>query len=373
MKNKTTFHIKGLNQEQFLSKLCKNFQLFDIVRKSKNETVFSCSFFNHKKVDKELRGSGFEILEIKHHGIFHQISKILTSYGLIVAFFAFFLCFFIQNQYILQYEINGEKFLSEKEIVEFVKENYPKKKSKIDTSAVEVALSDEFERISFVSCIIKGQTLVINIKEKLFPDEMYDEFAPLVAVKSGKITKIDLISGTLNVKVGDFVQVGDALVEPYVIDTAGNIKKVLAKANIVAEVYYEGQSVHDEVTTEVVRTGKFVEESYVSLFGLDIYCLKQEHEFALFETEQEDYPLIKNLVLPFKLRKIKIYELQKNEVKTKFDDVKEKFIEKAHEKALANCKNYDKMIDEFYTIRHISSRTFVNFCIVTQETVGGFL
>ena len=53
------------------------------------------------------------------------------------------------------------------------------------------------------------------------PDEMLGNFLPIIANKDGKITKIELISGTAVVKVGDFVTKGSVLVEPYTIDTSG--------------------------------------------------------------------------------------------------------------------------------------------------------
>jgi len=109
--------------------------------------------------------------------------------------------------------------------------------TKIGIKDVENAIIDNFDELSFVSCIIEGQTLVLNIKEKLLLEEVFGQFRPIFAQNSGMITQIDLISGTAVVKTGDFVRKGDVLVEPFVIDTSGQKREVKANAKIYAKIY----------------------------------------------------------------------------------------------------------------------------------------
>jgi len=279
----------------------------------------------------------------------------------------------VQNQFILQYQVTGVEKLSKQEVVQFVKQRYSNSKHKLDTKQVEVELIDEFECISFASCIIRGQTLVINIKEKLMPDEMYGEFKPIIAQKDAKITKIDLISGTVKVQVGDIVRKGDILVEPFTIDASGEVKKVEAKAEILADVYNRSSVEHLEKQIEIKRTGKVVHSNEILLFGLPIYTFKEEQTFALYEVENEELSLVKNLLLPFKIKKTTYYELTENMIESKFEDVKDVFIEKAKQKTLEIVEDCDKIKEEFYTLRHISGVTYVNYCIITQEIIGNYL
>ncbi len=369
-KNQTKFKISGLNQEKLLNELSKSFTLSDIDRQSKNNTTFSCGFFEHKKVEKILKNKGVKVESVTHEGVFFLLKKALTSYGLIAALVVFSALFFLQNNFVVQYEVTGLDKLSKTEVVDFVKSNFPSKKSALDTEAVEIGLIENFERVSFASCIIKGQTLVINIKEKLLPDEMYGGFAPLVASEDGKITQINLISGTLRVKVGDIVKKGEVLVDPYTIDTSGQMKKVDAKAEILADVYFEGMANHYQHFIEVVRTGNVVVQNDITLFGLSIYNFKEENNFKMYEVETEDVDLIKNLFLPFKMRKTYIYELKENVIESNFEDVKEEIVAKAKEKALEKCGECDNIKDEFYTIRHLSGVTIVNFCIVIEQQLA---
>ena len=90
----------------------------------------------------------------------------------------------------------------------------------------------------------------------------------------------------------------------------------------------------------------------------------------MYEVEREDVKLNKNVLLPFTMEKVRVYELVENVIETKFEDVKDEFVEKARQKALENVKNYDKIKEEFYTISNQADLTFVRYCIVTEENLG---
>ncbi len=369
LKNVSKFHICGLNQEKLLNELCTNFTLFEIERVSKNDTFFECSYFDHKKIQKIIKSHRVKIESVSHSGVVPKVMQTLSSYGLMLAILVCGVLYFFQNQYVVQYQVLGTENLSKSEIVSFVKGEFSSKKSEIDTTQIENALIDHFARISFVSCIIKGQTLVLNIKEKLLPTQMYGEFPPLMAQKDGKVTKIELVSGTLRVKVGDIVRKGDVLVEPYTLDASGQLKKVEAKAEILAEVYFEGTAEHYETFVQTFRTGEKRVQSEVLLFGLSIYNFQQEVPFQRYETETEFQNLSKNLFLPFKMKKTMFYELAQETIVSKFEDVEDETVAKAKADAEQKMDSGGEVVDEFYTVRHIGGVTFVNYCIVMEESL----
>lgn len=371
IKSQSIFHIKGLNQEKVLNELSKSVSLFEINRENKYETQFKCSFFQQKKVEKILKTYQVEYLVITE-GICSKMRNLLTAYGLLTAIVLSVVLYCFQYQFVLQYSIIGTQSLDKAEIVSFLEDNFSKSKGAIDTEEIEIKLIDNFEEISFASCVIRGQTLVVNIKEKLMPEQMYGEFSALIAQKSGKIRRINLISGTAAVEIGDIVKVGDVLVEPYTVDTSGQMRMVEAKAEIVAEVYNEGSVDHYESYIDVSRTGKTVEENVIKLFGLGIYNFKEDVNFAMYEVEYEEIDLSENLFLPFKMHKTVYYELEEKLIESNFDEVKDEFVEKAKQKALENCSNCDTIIEEFYTLRHLSGVTIVNYCIISEEQIGGY-
>lgn len=367
--NKTKFVIHCLNQEKILNELSKFTTIEKVVRSSKTDTVFLCQTSEFKNVKKFLEDRNVEILEISHFGLKKILQKFSTSVGGIVAFAIFFVAFVIQCNFLWRFDISGLETIKKAEITAFIDKNFSKT-VKIDTKALEIALANQFPRISFVSCIVKGQTLVINIKEKLIPEELEGNFSPIVASKSGKIVKIDIVSGTAKVKVGDFVKAGQVLVEPFVEDSSGKILSVEAEAEILAEVYSIGTAEHCERKIEINRTGKTCERCDVMLFGLNIYTFADENNFSMFETEVEEIDMVKNLVLPFKIKKTTFFELEEKIIESKFEDVKDEYVQKARQKALEIIENCDTIKEEFYTFRHVSGVTVVSYCITTEEEIG---
>ncbi len=370
LRQQSQFFVHSLNQEKLLNGLAKITPLSDVCRISKTDFSFKCSFFACGKVEKFLKEQNVEIKQIKNFGLLSKLEHLSSSVGMICALVLFFLFFVIQSQFVWRFEVGGTENLSKNEIVCFVKENFSNNKHKIDTKLVEKAVLDNFEKVSFASCVVRGQTLIINIKEKVSPSEMQGNFEPIVAKKNGKITKIELVSGTLAVKVGDFVKEGDVLVNPYVVDASGQVRQVEARAKIEADVYNEASVDHYEKFVEIKRTGRTSQSSEISLFGLKIYSFAEENNFKMFESEFEDVDLSKNLILPFKMRKTTFFELEENVIISNFEDVADEYVSKAKEKALEKCENCDTIKEEFHTIRHLSGVTIVNFCVVTQEEIG---
>ena len=366
----TQFFVKGLNQEKVLNALSKQTPIFQIKKYAKNEMSFCCHFLQTKKVEKFLTERNMQIQKTEARGFLPKLVGLVKSYGLLAAILCASGLYPIQNQFVWQYQIDGTSVLAKSDVYNFVATNFSKNKKKINTKDVEIALLDNFEEISFASCIIKGQTLVISIKEKLLPKEIYEQFRPIISQKNGKITEIELISGTAIVKVGDYVKKGDVLVEPYTIDTDGKRIEVEADANITAEVYNTAQITHFEKRLETYKTGRQVEQTVVKLFGLTIYSFKPEMPFAMFEKVEEKASLSKNNILPLEKVTTTYFELAQREVESKFEDVKEEYLAKSREKALENCLQHDKIKEEYYTLKQASGATIINYCVVSVEQIG---
>ncbi len=370
LKNGVQFKIKGLNQEKNLNILAKKFPIYDIVRVSKNCSIFKVNIFHAKKVRKILIDLNYEILEEKRLGALPVLFRVFNIYTISVIIFSTILIS-LQSPYILQYEILGEETLSKSEIVTFIKDNFTKNKYKLSTKNVEGALYEEYEEISFVSVIVRGQTLIVNIKEKLLPEEIYGEFKPIISEYDGKVSEIELISGTMAVKTGDYIKAGDVLVYPY-YDDNGTQKPIIAKAEIIMEVYHTSSVTHFDNRVETVRTGNSVETTEILLFNLPIYVNENSMDYALYEKVVEERDLIDNNLLPFKIRRTTYYELEEKHIHETFGEAEERLIEEAREKALINAGDCDIIVDEYYTVEEFENYTVLNYCIVEEIKVGTY-
>ena len=350
--------------------MAKQCQLFEIDRSKKNEISFLCPYAHHKKIKTILKDATLTEWQFQHFGPVTMLTNGKKYAGLFVGFAIFVFFYLVQSQFVIRCNVYGNKQVQQCEIVQFVESNFPKRKSKINLEQMQFSLMKRFDQISFCSCIIKGQTLLVSIKEKVVPEEMIGNFAPIVAKYDGRITKIALVSGTMTVKVGDVVKRGDILVQPYTINSAGQKMEVEADAKIEADVYWQGSVDHYDKRVEVVRTGRYFDNDQILLFGLEIYKHNSDQKFDMYETEISVQKLSKNLLLPFVLKKTRHFELKEVVVESNFAQVQDEYVEKAKTKALEICKNCDTIKEEFYTLRYLSGVTVVNYCIVTQEEIG---
>lgn len=371
-KNKTIFKIKGLNQERSFNNISKTVSIYNIKKEDDGTSQFEVDYKDAKKTKKFLEQQGFQILSVTNHGILFKFKNLFTRYGIVAGLIFCLLFYLLQYNFILQVKVLGEPSEIQSLIKEYVVENLNSNfKYNIDTKEIENSIKAEFDQVSSVSIAIYGQTLLINYNPSTIPEEMRGEFDPIVSEYDGMITDIELVSGTLNVKVGDIVQKGDVLVYPYIIDTDGETRQVTPSAKITANVWFSESITHYDYRLETKRTGKKIVSSFVKLGDLVIYSHDKENNFQEYEVESYSQPLTKKLLLPFTLEKIVYYQTQTDEIIEPFEEVREEVIEKAREKTLIFLDKNAIIINENYIIKDAGSVHNVIYTITTSITFGG--
>lgn len=371
-KNKTIFKIKGLNQERSFNNISKTVSIYNIKKEDDGTSQFEVDYKDAKKTKKFLEQQGFQILSVTNHGILFKFKNLFTRYGIVAGLIFCLLFYLLQYNFILQVKVLGEPSEIQSLIKEYVVDNLNSNfKYNIDTKEIENSIKAEFDQVSSVSVAIYGQTLLINYNPSTIPEEMRGEFDPIVSEYDGMITDIELVSGTLNVKVGDIVQKGDVLVYPYIIDTDGENRQVTPSAKITANVWFSESITHYDYRLETKRTGKKIVSSFVKLGDLVIYSHDRENNFQEYEVESYSQPLTKNLLLPFTLEKIVYYQTQTDEIIELFEEVREEVIEKAREKTLIFLDKNAIIINENYIIKDAGSVHNVIYTITTSITFGG--
>ena len=371
-KNKTIFKIKGLNQERSFNNISKTVSIYNIKKEDDGTSQFEVDYKDAKKTKKFLEQQGFQILSVTNHGILFKFKNLFTRYGIVAGLIFCLLFYLLQYNFILQVKVLGEPSEIQSLIKEYVVDNLNSNfKYNIDTKEIENSIKAEFDQVSSVSVAIYGQTLLINYNPSTIPEEMRGEFDPIVSEYDGMITDIELVSGTLNVKVGDIVQKGDVLVYPYIIDTDGETRQVTPSAKITANVWFSESITHYDYRLETKRTGKKIVSSFVKLGDLVIYSHDRENNFQEYEVESYSQPLTQNLLLPFTLEKIVYYQTQTDEIIEPFEEVREEVIEKAREKTLIFLDKNAIIINENYIIKDAGSVHNVIYTITTSITFGG--
>ena len=372
LKNKTTFKIKGLNQERYFNNISKSINIYNIKKEDDGISQFEVGYKDRKKTKQILEREGYQILSVTNHGILFNIKKILFRYGIVAGLIFCLLFYILQYNFILQIKVLGQPSEIQSLIKEYVQDNLKSSfKYNIDTKKIENSIKERFDEVSSVSVAIYGQTLLINYNPSTIPEQLQGEFDPIISQYDGMITDIELISGTLNVHVGDIVQKGDELVSPYIVDTDEEIRQVTPIAKITMDVWISESVAHYDYRLETRRTGNKVISSYVKLGELVIYSHEEENNFKEYELESYSRSLTKNLLLPFKLEKMVYYETQTDEIVEPFEEVKEEVIQKAREKTLIFLDKNAIIIDENYVIRDAGNVHNVIYTITTSVTLGG--
>lgn len=372
LKNKTTFKIKGLNQERYFNNISKSINIYNIKKEDDGISQFEVGYKDRKKTKQILEREGYQILSVTNHGILFNIKKIFFRYGIVAGLIFCLLFYILQYNFILQIKVLGQPSEIQSLIKEYVQDNLKSSfKYNIDTKKIENSIKERFDEVSSVSVAIYGQTLLINYNPSTIPEQLQGEFDPIISQYDGMITDIELISGTLNVHVGDIVQKGEELVSPYIVDTDEEIRQVTPIAKITMDVWISESVAHYDYRLETRRTGKKVISSYVKLGELVIYSHEEENNFKEYELESYSRSLTKNLLLPFKLEKMVYYETQTDEIVEPFEEVKEEVIQKAREKTLIFLDKNAIIIDENYVIRDAGNVHNVIYTITTSVTLGG--
>ena len=370
--NRSQFQIKGLNQEKAFNTLSKEVKVYKIKRKEHNLSTFEVDSKDEKKTKNILGSQGLEVSVLGHKGILKQIKNLLKSYGIIVGIIISLCLYIFQYNMIFKIEVRGSEGGIESEVKIFTSQILPSRfKQKINTKEVERKIKDNFQLVSSVSVAIVGQSLVINLNEAVLPPEMNDEFQPLVSEENGVVTKIELIQGTLNVKVGDVVKKGDILVYPYIIDTDGKERKVKPSAVIDADVWFEKEYCHKDYVVRTQRTGRKSNSCKVTLKGKTIYSHEEKRDFENFEVETNSQNLVDNNLIPFVLERTVYYELETVEITKPFEENKEEIIDLARENVLIFLQKNEIIKEEKYFVRQGGGCYFIDYIIYVSRNIGG--
>ena len=339
------YNIKGYNLDNLLKILAsKNISLYNIERTSYNEISFETNDKNIKKIKRYI--VNYKVKQGLTNA--KKIPKfLLTNLGIILAIFIGSISLLFLSNYTWQIEIYGTENLTNQEILEVLKNNGIKKgKINIQTSEeIEKILLNNYDRIAQVSVIKKGTAIIINLSEKLVYIEQ--DYQPIIAKYNGIIKSISIITGTTNIKVGDYVNKGDILVLPFNIDINGEKIGVKPIAEIIAEIYIVSSA---ELNTEeivLVRTGKFITEYQYKIFNKNLFSGKVKNSFALFETVVYNENVSR--LVPLKRKVTKYYELEQQVITHNLEQEQQSVIDKSVNMARKNMIA-GEIIDEKTTL-----------------------
>lgn len=372
-KNSVTLFTSGYNLERTLNNLCnKNIEFMSIEKTNSKEAKIEISPLYENEVEKFFKGKNIEIKKKKYNGILKIQKFLLARFGILIGLFFVFCFFIIASNYVWNIEIFGNETHSANEIITVLNQNgvnlYDALNKK-SNSEIEQIIFDNFNEVSMVSVVKKGTTIIINIKECLQNEDNINEFSALVANNDGIITNIELIQGTLLVKVGDIVRAGQELVAPYIINSLGQQVPMEPKADIYADVWLSGESVHYDMQNIVERTGKKVVERRIEFLGKEIFSNEFHIPYEKYEIEKIETYLTETLI-PIKYQLINYYEVIYQIVEQRFDEVKTEKINEAKNLARIRVKEGEEIKSENHIITTTCGKTTVSYVIIVSRKIS---
>lgn len=327
------YELNGYNIDELIKTLHrKHFQIFNIVRRDVKNVEFEVSDSDAKKVKKYLLN--FKVKQ-KATSIANRLRNFLyLNIGLLIACLVGVCFFAFSSSYIWQIKIYGNENLTQKEILRVLKNNGVSKGAKNLKSQkqIEDILLNNYNKLAQVSVSKVGTTILINISEKLIYEEV--KYANLTAKHAGIVSSINVITGTSNVKVGDYVNVGDVLVLPFNFDSNGNKIFVQPIAEIKGEIYSITRTEtpkHDKI---LIRSGRVLKSSKYYLKNKFLFENKSKKMFDIFETVVYNEDI--NRLIPLRRERVLCYELCEKVIEHDFDKEKQDIVKKCQDIAHDN-------------------------------------
>lgn len=367
-KNQIKLLIEGVNLKRLLKNIIKN----DI-------EIYNLNFISHKKLEINIKANklnkikpllkDYRFQTLNYYGVSFVKKYSILHFGLIIGFILFGFILFFNSNYLSNIVINGTNRIENTEIIAFLKEKNIKANTfftSFNIDELELELESKFKDISLVSVIKKGTNVIINIKEKLYADEILSS-QDLISAVDGQIIKIELKQGTLKVKVGDSVKAGDVLIEGK-IDNNGEKVNCKAIGTITMKVWYKESFVFENETIENVRTGNKIENVYYKIFNKTFKIKEQQNVFENYDMQIKERYLFEYNILPIKIYKEIFYEIKENVKKNDFSLQKDAIIEMVTNNALKKVPVNIEVIDKIINISETETGKIVTCYVETLQS-----
>ena len=264
--------MSGLNAERKLNTIIKSGVIVYNIARSEKQISFDVDYKSASVVKDVLKEFSYTKNNSQPRGLYFILQSLRGRIGLIVGSILFVLIIIFSSSVVLDYRVQGNNFVTDAQIIDLLSQNgynIGRFKAGINVDKIQELIVSHFDNIAFASVILKGNTIVVSIKEEKLQEEQ--QMLPLYAQFSGVVTKVNLQRGTLLVGVGDVVKKGQKIVEPYEV-VNGKTIAVEPKAEVLATVALKGQVVYDTNNMIKGRVGKVYQTRSLEFMSLCVPC-----------------------------------------------------------------------------------------------------
>lgn len=259
--------------EQILNIAAKNSIKVWNLRFKKGYIIGNISIKNFIKLRHLKRGIKCKIKIIKKNGLIFRFKKYGRRTGVFIGIILFFAILFIMSNFVWIINVEGNVNISRQEILNSCRDigiyvGMPKNEINTKYDAQKFLLQQK--GLAWGSLNLEGCVLTVNLSEAKFSDkEKRETPSNLKATFDGKISKIDVKSGNVLVRVGDTVSRGDLLVSG-IVENMGSTLFVYSEGTVTAKTRrtYSAEGKYKQIKT--LENGKVITRNTIDFFGLRI-------------------------------------------------------------------------------------------------------
>ena len=321
------FEVKGEFPERLLNQLSANgVSIWGMMRKGKNITA--CIHIKDYLKIRQYRGKNKVRTHIlTRHGLPFLASKYRLRLGFLAGLILYISVLFFMSSFVWNVRVVGNENIKTEDILIACRElglYEGADISKLDVEEIRTRLSLRLDGIAWASVNIEGVRATVNISESKGDKNPESPPCNLKASVDGVITKIEVTSGTIAVKVGQTVGKGQLLVSGITEFKDGAYQFGVSEGKVFAETVRETEIFIPFSETQTVRDGEPKHRKAVSFFGIKIplYLGSVKGEY---ETETKTKRYEKNeMYLPITLTDTVFYKLKTQTVTLTEDEAKQK-------------------------------------------------
>lgn len=268
-----TIQIKGEFCEQFINLASANGITIWNLYWQNGAIIANVSIKNFLNIYKIRQKKKCKIKILNKHGLIFKTGKYNKRFGALLGGVLFFALLYFLTNFVWIININGNKAISKDEIIKAsnkigIYEGVSKSKINSKYDAQRLQLNNN--KIAWCSFNLEGCVLNINITETKTTDKEERETpCNLKALIDGKITKIDVSSGSVSIKVGDTVSKGDLLVSG-INQNSSSLVFVHSNGEIIAETKREFSAEGNYIQSITKQTGDVYKRRTIEFFGKKI-------------------------------------------------------------------------------------------------------
>lgn len=211
---------------------------------------------------------------LQEYGLPHFLKKYRFRYGLMVGSVLFCMLLNLSSRYIWKVNIVGNEEVTNQEIMEELERVGIQIGGYIpsyDFKSLRNQILKNSETLSWIGLNMQGTVLDVEVKERIFKEEVTDNMpSNLIAKSDGQILYYTVYKGTTVIKAGDVVKKGDILVSGVNEYQTGGVRYTNSSGCVYARVLKEFTVEVPYLEEKKVYSGREIEKKTLNFLGYGI-------------------------------------------------------------------------------------------------------